>query len=97
MRTVFSSPRYENRVQVNIKIALNTWRKQQINCENAGVQGYSHLYLPIPRGLNFAEICARGGGGLLPMVHRDRIAPWGPDFALAKRESRPFRPDFFTA
>ena len=51
----------------------------------------------IPRGPNFAEIYARGGGGLLPRVHRDRIAPWGPDFALAKRESRPFRPDFFTA
>ena len=65
--------------------------------QNAGVQGYSHLHLPIPRGPNFAEIYAKVGGGLLPEVRRDRIAPWGPDFALAKRESRPFRPDFPTA
>ena len=51
----------------------------------------------IPRGPNFAEIYARVGGGLLPRVHRDRIAPWGPDFSTSKRESRPFRTDFSTS
>ena len=43
----------------------------------------------IPRAPNFAEFHARGGGGRLPVMPRDRIAPRGAHFSTAKRESRP--------
>ena len=58
-----------------------------------------------PRAPALSEIHARGRGGLQPGASRDCRPPWGPpesrprrpDFFTAKCESRPRRPDFFTA
>ena len=38
---------------------------------------FFHFLGLIPRAPNFAEFHARGGGGRLPVMPRDRIAPWG--------------------
>ena len=59
----------------------------------------------IPRAPDLSDFYAKGRGGLQPGAPRDCRPPWGPpesrprrpDFFTAKRESRPRRPDFFAA
>ena len=59
----------------------------------------------IPRAPDLSDFYAKGRGGLQPEAPRDCGPPWGPpesrprrpDFFTAKCESRPRRPDFFTA
>ena len=59
----------------------------------------------IPRVPDLSDFYAKGRGGLQPGASRDCGPPWGPpesrlrrwEFRTAKCESRPRRPDFFTA
>ena len=47
---------------------------------------------PKPRGLNFAEICTRGGRGLQRPTFRDLIPPWGHSpFRPGRGGTAPFR------